>query len=300
VKVDASESQQRGKHFDGKAGVGAGVQALYAHTLQLAVDCLNSMPIATQTAPLVKGVGLHVGFVPGHEVYTIALGGGSQCSLDLGTDVPFVSVHSGSFGQAKCQLIDGSEVMPGSGQQLKAHWYSLWGTDQMQSPPKEEPFLSSTLAEEVPSVRVSSIDLAASEGSHSLAHRHGHTVYDESLTLRKQLSQKMHHVLQPLGKCVQPATEAGSANRFGDVAQSFHHEQRSFMVIVEVHRCYYRYCEHFCITHPSQLVALMSQSAECIGYDNINRYNLGVVQVVSPYGVLLVTTIVEVHPWTLN
>src|SRR5436190_1700867 len=99
--------------------------------------------------------------------------------------------------------------MPSAWQHLKSHWHSLWGADQVQSPPKEAPPLGSTLAEEVATVGVGGINFGASPRSHSLAHRHWQAVNDESLSLCEQLAQHFQDILQPIGECVQATGEAG-------------------------------------------------------------------------------------------
>lgn len=191
MNIDASQSQQTSQHLESKAGVGASVQALYAHLMQLAVERLYAVPVPAQPTPFFKSVGFHVGSVPGYQMHSVSSHGRSQRSLDGGTDVPFVSVHTCSFGQTHCQLIDGSEVMPSPRQQRKAHRHSLWGAYKVQPPPKKAPRLSATLAEEMLPIRVTSVDLTTPEGSHSFAHRHRHTVYDEGLPCGEQLPHQM-------------------------------------------------------------------------------------------------------------
>src|SRR5438132_3796282 len=100
--------------------------------------------------------------------------------------------------------------MPSRRQHLKSHRYASGRADQVQSPPIEAPFLSGTLAKEVPPIGVGGVDLATSPGSHSLAHRHWYAVNNERLSLCEQLAQHFQDVLQPPGEGVQATGEARS------------------------------------------------------------------------------------------
>src|SRR4029078_6502609 len=112
--------------------------------------------------------------------------------------------------------------MKGSRQHLKRDWDTCGCTDQMQPPPKEAPLLGGTSPYVVTTLKVCegtsrAVDrFTTSSCSYHLAHRNGQTVYDESLSLCVQLSQKLHNVFQPAltGKIVQASVEARCAQRF--------------------------------------------------------------------------------------
>jgi hypothetical protein len=190
--------------------------------------------------------------------------------------------------------------MPGPRQHLKSHWHSIRRADQVQSPPIEAPLLGSALAEEVPPIWVGGVNLAASPGSHSFTHRHRHAVNDESLSLCEQLAQHFQDVLQPTGEGVQAAGEAGGTQGFGDVAHTLHHEQGSFMVVLEVHGAHHRHSQHFGIADEGMIVAFMPQLLHGFLDDTINRYNFDVVHVVVPPDGWFDNSILEDTTWTFN
>src|SRR4051812_18473713 len=179
--------------------------------------------------------------------------------------------------------------MPRSRQQLKTHRHTSWCADKVQPPPVEEPLLGSTPAEVVTATGVMGIELAASPSTHPLAHRYGHRVYDEHISLSKELPHPLCDMLQPLGKSVQPTTEAGSAEWLGDVAHTLHHEQGSFMVVMKAHRGDHCHGEYFSIANLSVVVRAVSQLAHRIFDDAVCRYNLYVVHVVPPLDGSLLT-----------
>src|SRR5947207_9636225 len=121
--------------------------------------------------------------------------------------------------------------MPGGRQHLKSHRYTSGCAYQVQPPTVERPPLGSAPADVVMGTGQSSCSsvyqLAASACPHHLTHRNRHTVHDEGFPLSIHLSDEFHYVLQPplSSQGVQPPAEAGDAQRFGNVAHTFHHEQ---------------------------------------------------------------------------
>jgi hypothetical protein len=103
-----------------------------------------------------------------------------------------------------------------------------------------------------------------------------------------QLPHKFHDVLQPPfpGESVQPPAEARDTQRLGDVAHTSHHEQSVLMVVLEVHRGDYCHQQYFSVTNSCQFVSAVSKLTHCILDDAQNGYNLGIVHVVAPLGVV--------------
>jgi len=138
--------------------------------------------------------------------------------------------------------------MPRPRQHLKRYRHTAgraYQVHQVQSPPKEAPLLGCALAEVSPSRREGAVDFATSPRSHVLAHRYGHTVYDEGFSFGKQSTQQFQDVLQPPGgshsssQSVHSAAEPRCADRFGDVTHSLHHAKGSLMMVLKVHGGHY-------------------------------------------------------------
>src|SRR5689334_5556028 len=123
--------------------------------------------------------------------------------------------------------------MPAGRQHLKTHRYTGRSAYKVQPPPKEGPpfgctpayvMMRSTTCESVDCTDGRVEPFAASAGTHDLTHRHGQAVYDKGFPLSMQLPNQVHYVhyvLQPpiSSQGVQPPTEPGDAQRFGDVAR---------------------------------------------------------------------------------
>ena len=90
------------------SGVGACVEALEAHALQLAVDGLDGGTVGAEAGLLGRGVGVHGGLVGGD----LADAGIRQdAGLVAGAVVGLVGIDAGTRGQAGGELVDGGQVV---------------------------------------------------------------------------------------------------------------------------------------------------------------------------------------------
>src|SRR5205814_297188 len=131
-------------------------------------------------------------------------------------------------------------------------------------------------------------------------HRHGYAVDNEGFSLGEELAHKLCDVFQPLSKRVYSPRKAGDTEWFGDVAHTFHHEQGSLVMVLEVHRGDYRHGEHLGIADEGKRMGFMSKSEHGVFDDTKSRYNSGIVHVSAPLVVGFGNSILEKLPWTLN
>lgn len=96
------------------------------------------------------------------------------------------------------------------------------------------------------------------------------------------MAYQFYELFKLLGECVQASAEARYAEWFGQISKTFHNEQSTLVVIVEVHGRDYCHEKYFSIGNTSQIMGLVTQVTKGILDDAKSRYNLDIVQLVVP------------------
>jgi hypothetical protein len=143
--IGKGEREQTRPSFQIETVVGAGVQMLNPHRLQLAVERFNPFARVPQILIVRPSVGGHVLTPHRHQPHP---GRREDTGSIKVRTVAFVAEDGRPRWQDHRQFMNRSQIVIGSRQQVKADWDTVGGTDQMQAPTEELLVLGGAVAAE--------------------------------------------------------------------------------------------------------------------------------------------------------
>jgi hypothetical protein len=263
-----SQCKQGSEDFKGETIIGAGVEALETHFLQLTVDRFDLATMGIKQGGVCSAVAAHVLAIARHQAYT-AIDVGQE--FILLADIAFVSDDDTAFRQAGQQILYSHQFIPVGGQHLERNRDTLSTAHQVQLPAKVMLVATGAVA-----VECSPLHFATPPRAHALTHRQRAGIDEVDPASLKGLTHQPTELIQHRQQAMQTAVEARDAH-LADVAQPLQNTQGAFMMVLKGAGGDNGHCQNLGITTSSTHIRLVLHGFQQIINHHINRYNIVVV-----------------------